>query len=292
MRLPYNKAILISFLASILIFSAAGFEPTDAESTSSTSYHDDILSMPDGDDSGEDLDDDCDEKCPDAKKKKSKSKSKSKAKKGGSSSTTPVPAKDTTPPAVTIISPANGATVSGSLQISATASDNKGVTKVEFYYGSKLIGTDIASPYSVQWDPKSVPNGTYSITVKAYDTSGNSASSSISVKVNYPTASSPATYKLSVSKFDGFYGFLVYESNKLGTYDVSIDHGNGTFYIESMKGSINVSVSHKSSSGTSTQSFLLPQGQYKSINVLNGNSLLITLSSSSAEFAFVFDPAS
>jgi hypothetical protein len=193
---------------------------------------------------------------------------------------------------VTIISPANGATVSGSLQISATASDNKGVTKVEFYYGSTLIGIDTASPYNVQWDPKSVPNGTYLLTAKAYDTSGNSASSTTSVKVNYPTASSPTVYKLSVSKFDSFYGFLVYESNKLGTYDVSIDHGNGTFYIESMKGSINVNISHKSSSGTSTQSFLLSQGQYKSINVSNGNSLLITLSSSSAEFAFVFDPAS
>src|SRR5206468_6392864 len=40
---------------------------------------------------------------------------------------------DTTPPSTSITAPANGATVSGTTSVTASASDNVGVTKVEFY---------------------------------------------------------------------------------------------------------------------------------------------------------------
>ncbi len=92
---------------------------------------------------------------------------------------------DTTAPTTSISSPSSGSTVSGTTTISASASDNVGVTKVEFYAGSSLIGTDTSAPYSLSWNTTSVANGGYSLTTKAYDAAGNVGSStSVSVTVN------------------------------------------------------------------------------------------------------------
>ncbi len=87
--------------------------------------------------------------------------------------------KDTTPPSVYLTQPANNATVSGSVTVSANASDDSGVvSKVEFYQGSNLLGASTNSPYMYTWDTTQVVNGSYSLTAKAFDVSGNSATSS------------------------------------------------------------------------------------------------------------------
>jgi hypothetical protein len=95
---------------------------------------------------------------------------------------------DTTPPTTSITSPASGATVSGTITISANASDNVGVTSVEFYRGTTLIGSDTTSPYSASWDTTGVANGSYSLTSRAYDAAGNNTTSTaVSVTVNNVT---------------------------------------------------------------------------------------------------------
>jgi hypothetical protein len=74
------------------------------------------------------------------------------------------------PPAVSITSPANGATFTAgaNITISASASDSDGtVSKVDFYRGTTLLGTDTTSPYSYTWN--NVPEGSYSLTAKATD---------------------------------------------------------------------------------------------------------------------------
>lgn len=97
---------------------------------------------------------------------------------------------DTTAPSTSITAPAGGATVSGTTTVSASASDNVGVSRVEFYAGSSLIGTDTTSPYSVDWNTTGVANGGYSLTTKAYDAAGNvGTSSAVSVTVNNATGS-------------------------------------------------------------------------------------------------------
>jgi len=94
---------------------------------------------------------------------------------------------DITPPTVSITSPANGATISGIVTISASASDNIAVTKVEFYRDGTLIGTDTISPYSMSWNTALLSNGLYTLQTKAYDTANNVGTSSlISVTVNNP----------------------------------------------------------------------------------------------------------
>jgi chitinase len=60
--------------------------------------------------------------------------------------------------------------------IIATASDADGtVSKVEFFNGATKLGEATAAPYSYSWT--NVANGTYAITAKATDNSGNATTS-------------------------------------------------------------------------------------------------------------------
>jgi hypothetical protein len=92
---------------------------------------------------------------------------------------------DTTPPSASITAPANGATVSGTVSVTATASDNVGVTKVEFYLDGVLQSTDTTSPYAWSWNTTTATNATHSLTAKAYDAANNiGTSAAVSVTVN------------------------------------------------------------------------------------------------------------
>jgi hypothetical protein len=93
---------------------------------------------------------------------------------------------DRTAPTVSLTAPASAATVSGAVTVSATATDNTSVARVEFYRdGSTLLATDTSSPYSISWDTTTLAAGSHSLTAKAYDAAGNvttSASRSVTVK--------------------------------------------------------------------------------------------------------------
>jgi len=90
---------------------------------------------------------------------------------------------DSQPPTVQLTAPAEGGTVSGNVQVAASASDNTGVTKVEFFVNSTLVKTSTAAPHNYQWDTTASPNGTYLVAAKAYDAAGNVSSDSYSVLV-------------------------------------------------------------------------------------------------------------
>ncbi|HXG57468.1 MAG TPA: Ig-like domain-containing protein [Thermoanaerobaculia bacterium] len=92
---------------------------------------------------------------------------------------------DTQAPSTSITSPSGGATVSGTISVTASATDNVGVTKVEFYLDGALQSTDTASPYSWSWNTATASNGTHSLTSKAYDAANNvGTSSAVSVTVD------------------------------------------------------------------------------------------------------------
>lgn len=81
---------------------------------------------------------------------------------------------DTTPPTASITTPANGATVSGVVTVSADASDNVGVTSVQFQLDNTPLGNPItAAPYSFSWNTSTVANGTHSLVAVARDAAGN-----------------------------------------------------------------------------------------------------------------------
>lgn len=85
----------------------------------------------------------------------------------------PPPPTDTQPPVVTLTSPGNGSTVSGTINVTATATDNVGVTRVEFFRDGVLIGTDTSSPYSVSFDTNSLADGSHTFGARALDAAGN-----------------------------------------------------------------------------------------------------------------------
>ncbi|HEY7615298.1 MAG TPA: Ig-like domain-containing protein, partial [Terriglobales bacterium] len=64
------------------------------------------------------------------------------------------------------------ATISGLVTLAATATDNVGVVKVEFYSDGVLIGVDTSAPYAYKWNTRKVAMGTHSLQAKAYDAAG------------------------------------------------------------------------------------------------------------------------
>lgn len=101
------------------------------------------------------------------------------------SNTTP----DTTPPTVALTSPANGATVSSTVSVAATAADNVAVGSVQFQLDNVNVGTaGTVAPYAYSWDTTKSTNGTHTLRAIATDTSNNSTTSSIvTVTVNNAT---------------------------------------------------------------------------------------------------------
>ncbi len=108
---------------------------------------------------------------------------------------------DTTPPTVSLTTPANSAVVSGTVALSANASDNVAVSKVEFYANGVLLFAGNTAPYSFSWNTTSVANGSYTIVTKAYDASGNTGqSSNVAVTVNNAVSGTTApTTALTIS---------------------------------------------------------------------------------------------
>ena len=85
---------------------------------------------------------------------------------------------DDTPPSVSLTAPSDGLTLIEGTAFNATAnaSDNIGVTAVEFFVGGSSIGIDNSAPYEV---PFTVPNtlGTVPVFARAFDAAGNAADS-------------------------------------------------------------------------------------------------------------------
>ncbi len=92
----------------------------------------------------------------------------------GADKTFTTTAQDVTPPTVSITNPATGANRrrKTTISVTATASDNVGVVRVEFYLDGVLKSTDTSSPYSWSWYTGTT-TGQRTLTAKAYDAAGN-----------------------------------------------------------------------------------------------------------------------
>ncbi len=92
---------------------------------------------------------------------------------------------DSTPPAVSITAPAAG-NVSGTVTVSANASDNGSVEGVQFKIDGSNLGSEVtAPPYSIQWDTLTTTKGDHTLTAVARDGAGNTTTSAgVAVTVN------------------------------------------------------------------------------------------------------------
>jgi len=128
-------------------------------------------------------------------------------------------------PSVSITSPASGAsfTAPTSINVAATASDSDGsVTRVDFYAGTSLIGSDTSSPYAITWSSPAV--GNWSLTAVAVDDDGASRTSS-AVPISVLNAGGgPVT----VSLQNGLNGYTGMVDTSLRSDNATTNYGSTT----------------------------------------------------------------
>ncbi len=104
------------------------------------------------------------------------------------------PCTGNTAPTVSLTAPVGGSSFSAGTSISLTASatDNGTITKVDFYNGTTLISTDSTAPYTATISNAAA--GSYSLTAKATDNCGaTKTSTAIVVTVNLVNPVNPCT---------------------------------------------------------------------------------------------------
>jgi hypothetical protein len=139
-----------------------------------------------------------------------------------------------------VTAPINGVTVSGaSINVSATATDNAGVSGVQFYLdgtatSNKLGAEDTSSPYSITWNTTTASNGSHALRAIARDAAGNTTvSTSITVTVNNaapdtipPNTTITATPGSATTATTASFSFTSSESNS--TFECKLDTGSFT----------------------------------------------------------------
>lgn len=125
---------------------------------------------------------------------------------------------DTTAPTVSVSETGS----SGMISLSATASDNVGVSKVDFYIDGTAVGTVTSAPYTLSFNSANLSNGSHSLTAKATDAAGNvGSSSSLSFSVNNVIAdTTPPTVSASTTGSSGTITFNATATDNVGVSKV------------------------------------------------------------------------
>jgi hypothetical protein len=89
----------------------------------------------------------------------------------------PAPVPDTTPPSVTLTSPADGDSTNGIITVSGNATDNIGVTAVTLRVDNTLLATKTSAPYTFSLDAGTLSAGNHTISLRAFDAANNMAES-------------------------------------------------------------------------------------------------------------------
>lgn len=87
------------------------------------------------------------------------------------------------PPSVSLDSPADGATVSGTSTVQATAEDDSDVVSVAFSVDGVIVSTDASVPFSWDWDTCGDTLGAHVLSVEVTDDAGNTSSDAVDVTI-------------------------------------------------------------------------------------------------------------
>jgi hypothetical protein len=138
-------------------------------------------------------------------------------------------APDTTAPAVGLAAPSAGATVSGTVTMSATASDNVGVTGVRLRVDGVDLGAEItASPYSRSWNTTTAVNGTHVLTAVARDAAGNTTVSAPITVTVANDAAAPAISAVAATGVTGTTATIGWTTDEPA--DSQVEYGTTTAY--------------------------------------------------------------
>jgi hypothetical protein len=114
---------------------------------------------------------------------------------------------DATAPSAFITFPADTATVSGNVSVKVAATDNVGISRVDYYLnngtGTTLIGSSSSYPYSHSLDTTALVDGSYTIYAEAFDQAGN-VGHAPSIVVSVKNASSKPAPDTTVPKVTSF----------------------------------------------------------------------------------------
>ncbi|SDH76495.1 Outer membrane protein assembly factor BamB, contains PQQ-like beta-propeller repeat [Fervidobacterium changbaicum] len=128
---------------------------------------------------------------------------------------------DNTPPSVSITSPTNNSYVSGTISVTADATDANGISKVEFYVNTTKVSEKTTAPYTFNLNTTGYSDGQYTLKAVAYDGSGKSSETSITVKVD----NTPPSVSITAPENN---------ADLSGTMSVNVDasDGNGISKVE------------------------------------------------------------
>jgi hypothetical protein len=146
------------------------------------------------------------------------------------------------PPSVSITNPADGDTVSGAVTVMADASDDNGVSQVEFFVDDNSIGVDSdgSDGWSATWDTTTEADGsTHTVTATATDTAGQTVSDSVSVTVDNSGGSEGITLTATGYRVKGLQkadlAWSAATSSKVDVYrdgEVIVTTANDGFYTD------------------------------------------------------------
>lgn len=165
---------------------------------------------------------------------------------------------DSVPPAVSITSPANGQTVSGTVTISATASDSSGVAGVQFKVDGNNLGTeDNSGPYSASLDTTTLSSGSHIISAVARDYYNNSATASITVYASNAVAAANGTVRINA-------GGPPYTDPSGQLWNADANYSGGAIYSVPLpvSGTSTVPLYQSLRFGNFTYQFAVPAGNY------------------------------
>lgn len=162
---------------------------------------------------------------------------------------------DTWNPTVSITSPSNGSTQTGTVTIQANAADDvngSGINRVEFLVDGQVVGSDNSQPYSHNLNTGTLSVGNHNLTARAFDNNGNSATSSVvvinvqrppdttnpTVSITGPangstqtgtiTVSANASDNVGVSRVEFTIGGQVFATDNSSPYSVQLNTNNYT----------------------------------------------------------------
>ena len=141
------------------------------------------------------------------------------------------------PPSISIAAPVSGASVSGTLSVTASASSPIGVTSVQFKLdGSNLGSAATAAPYAVSWNTAQASNGSHTLTATATDSAGQSTTSS-AVTVTVNNSSSGGTGSVTTTWQNNAF------TAQTGTFEAKFDAIPGASAMDGVAGLSNGSAS-------------------------------------------------